>query len=97
MKKYFTEDAKKCRNFSNSVKNLKIPEFEEVHFFVEKTSNSILKVIFKYSKYPSFISINNVTNRLTFQFSCVGIDDAFKEIKIKLTQCTKLPRVMKSS
>ena len=72
-----------------------MPEFEEVNPFAEKTSNPILKIIFKYSKHPSFIDISNVISGLThilpnlilgeyelmIQFSCVRVDDVFKEIK----------------
>ena len=68
---------------SNLVKNLKIPEFEEVNLFAEKISHLVLKAIFKFItlKYPSTIAITHLTNGWTFQFSWVSVDDAFKEIK----------------
>ena len=49
---------------SNLVKNLKIPEYEEVNPFVEKISHLVLKAIFKYItlKYPSIITITHLTN-----------------------------------
>ena len=71
-------------SFSKPVKNLKVPAFDEVNPFAEKTPQTILKEIFEYSRHSSFIAINNVTNGLTFQFSYISIDDAFKEIKKKL-------------
>ena len=49
-----------------------ILEFEEVDTFAEKIPHPILKSILKYSKQPTIIAINNVTNKSTFQFSCVS-------------------------
>ena len=67
--KIFIKDAKNAEDlntfFSNAVKNIKIPDPEEVNHFAEKLSQPILKAIFKYSKPPSIISINNVTNVCT--------------------------------
>ena len=72
-----------------------ISVIEDVNPFAEKTSHLILKVIFKYSIHPSFIAINNVTKGLTFQFSSVCVDYAFKVIEKTLLASVKLPRVMK--
>ena len=68
---------------SNLVKNLKIPEFEEVNLFAEKISHLVLKAIFQFLtlKYPSIIAITHLTNEWTFQFSWISVDEAFKEIK----------------
>ena len=63
--KVLTKDAKNAQDlntfFLNTVKNLKIPECEEVNPFAEKLSQTILKAIFKYNKHRSIIAIN-VTN-----------------------------------
>ena len=67
--------------FLNPAKNPKILEIEQVNPFAEKTSHLILKLIFKYSKYPSFIAIDNVTKGLMFHFLSVSVIDVFKEIK----------------
>lgn len=48
-----------------------------------KKSHPILKVIFKYSKHPRFIPVNNVTDGLTFQFLCDHVDGAFTHRQIK--------------
>ena len=63
-----------------------ILEFENVDPFAEKTLYSVLKPIFKCSKYPSILAINNVTNESTFRFSCVRTDDIFKGILSGLRQ-----------
>ena len=41
--------------FSNTVKNLKIPEREQVNPFADKLLYVILEVIFKYSKHLTFV------------------------------------------
>ena len=80
--------------FSNTFKNLRIPQREEVDPFADKLSHLILKLIFKYSKNVKFVALNNAGNGWTFQFSGVSIDeDVFKEIKNSVR--VKLPRVMK--
>ena len=42
--------------FSNTFKNMRIPEREEVNPFVDELSNMVLKVIFKYSKHSSLLA-----------------------------------------
>ena len=58
----FTKDAKNAENLNtfclNTVKNLKIPDCEEVIPFAEKLSYPILKAIFNYNKHSN----NDVTN-----------------------------------
>ena len=48
--------------FSNTFKNMRIPEREEVNPFVDELSNMVLKVIFKYSKHLSIIALDNISN-----------------------------------
>ena len=83
MRNFLTVDAKNAEilnaSFSDPVNNLKISEFHVGNPFADKTSQRILKIIFKYCKHPSFI--NNVTNDLKFWFLCVNVDDAFKETR----------------
>ena len=67
--------------FSNAVENPKIAELEEVDPFTEKILYPIFTTIFKDNKHPSPITINSVTSGSTFQFSCVIVNDVFKEIK----------------
>ena len=74
--------------FLNPAKNLKISEIEQVNRFAEKTSHLMLKLIFKYSKQPSFVAINNITKGLMFHFLSVSVDDVFKKIK-KLNKIIK--------
>ena len=45
--------------FSNTFKNLRIPQREEVDPFADKLSHLILKLIFKYSKNVKFVALNN--------------------------------------
>ena len=63
--KVLTKDAKNAQDlntfFLNTIKNLKIPECEEVNPFSEKLSQTILKTIFEYNKHRSIIAIS-VTN-----------------------------------
>ena len=64
--KNFTNDGKNPENlntfFSNTVKKMKILEFEDFNPFAEKLSHPTLKAIFKYRKHRSMITIN-VTNK----------------------------------
>ena len=75
---------------------MKIPEFEEANPFAEKTYHKILKSIFKYSKQQSTqVSLLSIMSPMgeTFQFSCVSVDNVFKE---KKSVHVKLPTVMDS-
>ena len=70
--KFLTKHAKNAENlnnfFSNTVKNLKIPECEDINPFAEKLSHLIWKPIFKFSKHRSIFAINNVTKGERFSF-----------------------------
>ena len=77
------EDAEKSdildTSISNPVKNLKV---QEVNPTLIRKSHPILKVLFKDSKHPSFIAVNNVANGLTFQFLCDHVDDTLLSKKL---------------
>ena len=63
--KIFTRDAKYVELLNAFLLNL-----VKLRSFSEKVIHLILKAIFKYSKNPSIIAINNATNVWPFQFSC---------------------------
>ena len=77
--------------FSNTVKNLKIPEFSDSNPLAENIPHTIFKAILKYKNHPSIIAIKNAKNRPGFYFCRVS----FKEIKRlkarKATQITDTP------
>ena len=51
--------------FSNAVKNLKIPEFNDINPLAENIPNPVFKAILKYKNHPSIIAIKNArTNGL---------------------------------
>ena len=55
--------------FSNVVKNLKIPEYNETNPLVEGIANPILKSVLKYDKNPSVNAIGNLNIRSHFEHS----------------------------
>ena len=65
-------------SFSNPVKNLKIPEFQEINLIAEKTKHPISKVNLKLVNVQASLP---ATKALTFQFPCFTVGDAFKEVK----------------
>ena len=75
----FIKDAKIAADlnifFLNAVKKLKILEYAKNNPFTEKLSHPILKAISKYVKHQSIVTINDVTNGWTFQFSWLIVDD----------------------
>ena len=75
--KIFTKDAKNGENLNtfclNTVKNLKIPDCEEVIPFAEKLSHPILKAIFNYNKHSNNdASIGEHFNFHVLVLMCVG-------------------------
>ena len=46
--------------FSNAVKNLKIPEYQETDSLANNISHPIFKAILKYRNHPSIVAIKNL-------------------------------------
>ena len=89
--KTFTKEAKNAENlntfFTNAVKNLKIPECEEVLCLAEKRSHPILEAIFKYSKHKIIIAANNVSN----QWRIYNISHKLLRPSQFLEKCIEIP------
>ena len=72
--------------FSNIVTNLKIPEYKDYDIsFNENVSDPIIKLILKYKKHPSILTIGEVCkNKLNkqplFSFSKVTKNEIVKEL-----------------
>ena len=81
--------------FSNAVKNLKIPEYQEIDSLANNISHPMFKAILKYRNHPSIVAIKNLNKGSRFDFSRVSVQDVVKEIKKlstrKATQYTDLP------
>ena len=82
--------------FSNAVKNLKIPEFNDINPPAENIPHPVFKAILKYKNHPSIIAIiNERRNGLGFYFGEVSVDDICKELKRlnpgKAAQNTDIP------
>ena len=81
--------------FSNAVKNLKIPEYQEIDSLANNISHPIFKTILKYRNHPSIVAIKNLNKGSRFDFCRVSVQDVVKEIKKlstrKATQYTDLP------
>ena len=81
--------------FSNAVKNLKIPEYQETDPLANNISHPIFKPILKYRNHPSIVAIKNLNKGLRFDFCRVSVQDVLKAIKKlstrKATQYTDLP------
>ena len=73
------DENAKIRNsfFSNAVKYLKIPEFEDIDFSAECISHPALKVIMKFHNHPSVSATRNTFNPQSFNFSKVIVVDVF--------------------
>ena len=54
--------------FSNIVKNLKIPEYENLNRNIQKVKDPVLKAILKYKNHPSIIAIKE-KSKLKIYFS----------------------------
>ena len=54
--------------FSNAVKNLKIPEYQEIDPFANNISHPIFKTILKYRNLPSIAAIKNLNKGSRFEF-----------------------------
>ena len=73
------DENAKIRNsfFSNAVKYLKIPEFEDIDFSAECISHPALKVIVKFHNHSSVSAISNTFNPQSFNFSKFIVVDVF--------------------
>ena len=82
------------RSFSNAVKNLKIPEYQEADPHGNNISHSIFKAI-KFRNHPSINATKNLDKGTRFDFCRVSVKDDVKEIKKlstqKATQSTNIP------
>ena len=54
--------------FLNIIKNLKIPEYENLNRNFEKVKDSVLKAILKYKNHPSTIVIKEKSKSSKFTF-----------------------------
>ena len=63
--------------FSNTVKNLKIPEFSDSNPLAENIPHPIFKAILKYKNHPGIIAIKNARNGPVFSFCEVSVDGVF--------------------
>ena len=67
--------------FSNIVKNLKIPEYENLDPNFENVKDPILRAILKYKNHPSITAIKEKAKNAMFSFHEVDKDKIKKEIK----------------
>ena len=67
--------------FSNIVKYLKIPEYENLNRNFEKVKDPALKAILKYKNHPSVIAIKEKSKNSKFPFHEVDNEKIIKEIK----------------
>ena len=67
--------------FSNIVKNLKIPEYENLNRNFQKVKDPVLKAILKYKNHPSIIAIKEKSKNSKFTFHEVDNERIIKEIK----------------
>ena len=67
--------------FSIIVKNLKIPEYENLNRNFEKVDNSVLKEMFKYKNHPSIIEIEKNLKNSKFTFHEVDNEKITKKIR----------------
>ena len=82
--------------FSNIIKNLGVPQYNEIDPVSQNLDNTLMKAIMKYRCYPSIIAIKEKCNsNFSFSFSQVERDEIMKEISRlninKATQSTDIP------
>ena len=63
------------------MKNLKIPEYENLNRNFEKVKDPALKAILKYKNHPSVIAIKEKSKNSKFPFHEVDNEKIIKEIK----------------
>ena len=88
--------------FSNAVKNLKIPEYQEADPLANNISHLIFRAMMKFRNHPSVIAIKNLNSGSRFDFCRVNVQDVEKEIRRlstrKATQYSDLPvRILKEN
>ena len=96
--RYFQETKSryfKIFNFSNAVKNLKIPRFINTNPLTERLTDPTVKAILKYKNHPSIVAIGNANIDSHFHLNEVSVEEVYKEI-IKLSprksaQSTDIP------
>ena len=83
------------RFFSNTVIDLKIPDFQPAVPLAGNISHSIFRAILKFADQPSTIAIKYLNNTSMLSFSNVSVADVKKEIRKldsrKTTQNTDIP------
>ena len=81
--------------FSNAVKNLKIPAYQDADPLANNISHPILKAIMKFRNHPSIIAIKDFNKNSRLDFCRVSVENVVTEIKKlstqKATQSTDLP------
>ena len=81
--------------FSNAVKNLKIPEYQEADPHANNVFHPILKAIMKFRNRPNITAVKNLNKGTRFDFCRVSVKDVVKEIKKlsprKATQSAEIP------
>ena len=91
-----SETAEVLNNFfSNIVKNLKIPEYENIDPNFENVKDPIFRAISKYKNHPSITAIKEKAKNAMFNFHEVGKDKIKREInrlnKNKASQKSDIP------
>ena len=94
-----TEDGENAeilnKFFSNAVKNLKIPEYQEADPLANNISHPIFRAMMKFRNNPNVVAIKNLNSGSRFNFCRVRVHDVEKEIRRlstrKATQYSDLP------
>ena len=76
-------DAARVLNsfFSNIVRDLKIPDYNNCNPMAENIQESVLKAIVKYRNHPGILTTGEVFKKISpFSFKCVDKDEILKEI-----------------
>ena len=98
------EVAKELNNFfTNAIKNLNIPNYENCDSLAENIDDHTLKAMAKWRNHPSILAIaSEYKNRANFSFNFVSKEDVLTEIKVldvsKAIQESDIPvRVIKAN
>ena len=94
-----TEDGENAeifnKFFSDAVKNLKVPEYQEADPLANNISHPIFRAMMKFRNYSSVIAIKNLSSGSRFDFCRVNVQVVEKEISRlstrKATQYSDLP------
>ena len=77
-----SETAEVLNNFfSNIIKKLKIPEYENLNSSIENIKDPDFRAILKYKNHPSIIAINGKSKNAKFSFHEVNNEKIAKKIK----------------